>query len=229
MERLEIPRESIISRPLKFQSLQDCLVPVPAEPGRRRPGVSNRKNIDKTLGKEKPLQILVVDDSHINISVCMRILELFGYSGVDAAADGMQATEMAEKKRYDLILLDLQMPVLDGFGALKRIRSSPLAGEPCCVSLSANVDKVTNQCSQSANATGNPEPMLRGRILRRSLETARTAQTRADPPRRLYISQRTPNERCAHDEHQLVLPENRPDATTLHHGADVHVAGAARH
>jgi len=109
MERLQIPRESIISRPLKFQSLQDCLVPIPSGP-RKRSGAPNRPNIDKTLGKHNPLSILVVDDSFVNISVCTRILELYGYSGIDSAVNGMQATEMAERKRYDLILLDLQMP-----------------------------------------------------------------------------------------------------------------------
>lgn len=54
--------------------------------------------------------MLVVDDSPVNIAVCRRILELYGYNGVDSAADGIQATEMAEKRRYDLILMDLQMP-----------------------------------------------------------------------------------------------------------------------
>lgn len=153
MERLDIPRESIIARPLKFQSLQDCLVPLPAGPVTKS-GKTSKRNINRTLGKEKPLKILVVDDLGINIAVCTRILELFGYSDIDSAANGLLATEMAEKTRYDVIFLDLQMPgklspvdvltpVLDGFGALKRIKASPLAGEPCCVSLSANVDKVS--------------------------------------------------------------------------------------
>lgn len=70
----------------------------------------SKRALNRNLAKEKPLNVLVVDDSPVNIAVCRRILELYGYNGVDSAADGIQATEMAEKRRYDLILMDLQMP-----------------------------------------------------------------------------------------------------------------------
>ncbi|KAL1408018.1 hypothetical protein Q8F55_004815 [Vanrija albida] len=154
MDKLQIPvstmpkvtvnlqRDHILARPLKFNSIYETLLPVPAD-GRAKATRLTRKKFNKNLGKEKPLEVLVVDDSATNIAVCCRILELWGYNQVDSAADGLQAVEAAERKRYDLILLDLQMPVLDGFGALQRIQSSPLAGEPCIVSLSANVDKAT--------------------------------------------------------------------------------------
>lgn len=68
---------------------------------------------------------------------------MFGYKDVASALDGQQAIEAAEQKHYDLILLDLQMPVLDGFSAHKRIKASPLAGDPCVVALTANVDQVS--------------------------------------------------------------------------------------
>jgi CheY-like chemotaxis protein len=72
-----------------------------------------------------------------------RILEMFGYANIASAADGQKAVEEAEKQSYDLILLDLQMPVMDGFQAQKRITASPLAGDPCIVALTANADKVS--------------------------------------------------------------------------------------
>jgi CheY-like chemotaxis protein len=95
------------------------------------------------MGKTCPLEILLVDDNHVNITVGKRILELFGYGKVDSAMDGQLAIDAAQKKRYDLILLDLQMPVLDGFTAQKRIRASPLTGDPCIVALTANADIVS--------------------------------------------------------------------------------------
>ena len=70
---------------------------------------------------------------------------MFGYnvaSQVTTAIDGQQAVEAAEKRHYDLILMDLQMGRLDGFAANQRIRDSPLAGDPCVVALTANADKV---------------------------------------------------------------------------------------
>ncbi|BEJ17086.1 hypothetical protein CspHIS471_0604870, partial [Cutaneotrichosporon sp. HIS471] len=149
MERLNFGRDEILARPLKFNSLYKMIIPAPEDKNKRHIPRSKQK-INRSLAKEKPLDVLVVDDSPVNVAVCRRILELYGYKEADAASDGMQAVEMAEKRRYDLILLDLQMPILDGFGALKRIRDSPLAGEPCVASLSANVDKATqNRCTEA--------------------------------------------------------------------------------
>ena len=84
-----------------------------------------------------------MDDNPVNVTVGKRILELFGYKNIDSASDGQQAVDAAEKRRYDLILLDLQMPVLDGFSAQKRIRANFSAGGPCIVALTANVDQVS--------------------------------------------------------------------------------------
>lgn len=83
-----------------------------------------------------------MDDNSVNVLVGTKILGMFGYEGIASAADGQQAVEFSEKKQYDLILLDLQMPVLDGYSAHERIRESPLAGNPCVVALTANADKV---------------------------------------------------------------------------------------
>lgn len=108
------------------------------------------KKVNKKLSLEKPLAILLVDDNAVNVTVGKRILELFGYKSVVSAGDGQQAIEAAEKREYDLILLDLQMPVLDGFTAQKRIKASPLAGEPCIVALTANADKKTRESCEEA-------------------------------------------------------------------------------
>lgn len=70
---------------------------------------------------------------------------MFGYENIACAMDGQQAIEEAEKQQYDLILLDLQMPVLDGYSAHKRIQASPLAGDPCVVALTANADQETQK------------------------------------------------------------------------------------
>ena len=90
-----------------------------------------------------PLDILLVDDNPLNVTVGKRILELFGYRDIHSASDGQQAVDAAEKRHYDLILLDLHMPVLDGFSAQKLIRAHSLAEGPCIVALTANVDRVS--------------------------------------------------------------------------------------
>jgi len=68
--------------------------------------------------------LLLVDDEHLFCTLTQRILERCGYS-VEVAADGLAAWKMVDSSpsRFDLILLDKQMPVLDGLGLLKRIKA----------------------------------------------------------------------------------------------------------
>lgn len=110
----------------------------------------SNKKVNRRMSQDKPLAILLVDDNAVNVTVGRRILELFGYKTVTSAGDGQQAIEVAEKRQFDLILLDLQMPVLDGFTAQKRIKASPLAGDPCIVALTANADQETQQSCREA-------------------------------------------------------------------------------
>jgi signal transduction histidine kinase/CheY-like chemotaxis protein len=65
--------------------------------------------------------ILLVEDNIINQKVAMSILEGFGYN-IDVASNGLEAVQILEKKSYHLVLMDIQMPEMDGFEATKVIR-----------------------------------------------------------------------------------------------------------
>lgn len=67
-------------------------------------------------------RILLVEDNHINVVVAKGLIEMFGPS-VDVANDGQQALEMLKKQHFDLIFMDCQMPVLDGYECSRRIRA----------------------------------------------------------------------------------------------------------
>ena len=74
------------------------------------------------MSRDDSTFILVVEDSDDNREILRHILRLSGY-GVLEAANGLQAVEICKDRRPDLILMDLSMPVLDGYGAVREIRA----------------------------------------------------------------------------------------------------------
>ena len=72
-------------------------------------------------------RLLLVDDMDVNREIAAAVLEMHGFS-VEQAADGKQALTMVEKSaagHYDAVLMDIQMPVLNGYEATKAIRALP--------------------------------------------------------------------------------------------------------
>jgi signal transduction histidine kinase/CheY-like chemotaxis protein len=84
--------------------------------------------------------VLLVEDNEVNRLVAIAMLERLGLE-VDVCTDGVEAVQWLERHRTDLVLMDCQMPGLDGFGATRRIRADEArAGRPRCpiVALTAN-------------------------------------------------------------------------------------------
>ncbi len=69
-------------------------------------------------------RVLIAEDNAVNRELLRELLEVRGYE-VAEACDGQEALEMVEQTRPDILLLDLGMPKLDGFGVVRHIRASP--------------------------------------------------------------------------------------------------------
>jgi PAS domain S-box-containing protein len=89
----------------------------------------------------RTLEILVVEDNPTNQKVAQQILRRLGCAS-DVAANGLEALRAAEKKRYDIIFMDVHMPEMDGLQATRQIRTSKtILGRPRVVALTADVLK----------------------------------------------------------------------------------------
>ncbi len=82
---------------------------------------SENKNKLFKIISDKPLHILLAEDHILNQKLAVAYLEGFGLQ-VDLAENGVEAVEKFKTKKYDLILMDIQMPLLDGYHAAKQIR-----------------------------------------------------------------------------------------------------------
>ncbi len=86
-----------------------------------------------------PVQVLVVEDDPTTRDVALLILDRLGYQA-DAAANGIEALAAAHGRLYDVILMDLHLPEMDGMEATRRIRSElPSSCQPTVIAMSANV------------------------------------------------------------------------------------------
>jgi len=90
------------------------------------------------LLRDRPLQVLCVEDNPVNLMLVRELLALRPGVRLQAAADGMSGIGMALAERPDVLLLDLQLPDIDGIEVLRRLRSEPAMAGCTYVALSAN-------------------------------------------------------------------------------------------
>jgi CheY-like chemotaxis protein len=86
---------------------------------------------------QSQLRILIVEDNEVNQRIVQAMLKRLGYQA-DLAVDGLEALQVLKNQQYDVILMDIQMPVMDGLEATKAIRARwPPAEQPYIIAITA--------------------------------------------------------------------------------------------
>ena len=129
-------------------------------------------------------QILVVEDNEINQQVAQEMLEQAGFL-VDLANHGQHALDMLEDKAYDCVLMDVQMPVMDGFTATREIRRHRRFSQLPVLAMTANATEEDREKSLAAGMNDHiPKPIDPRVLLGALLRWVGTSDTEADasPP-----------------------------------------------
>ena len=124
-------------KPLKPSALYDALASIFASSLISPKPQSAKGVIDAELGKRHPLRILLAEDNQVNQKLALRILKQMGYRA-DIASNGLEAIESIERQTYDVILMDVQMPEMDGLEATRQIVAKWPQKHPRIIGLTAN-------------------------------------------------------------------------------------------
>ena len=107
----------------------------------------SKTNIFKSVKLEKfneialkyPFKILIAEDNFINQKLIIKVFTLLGYE-TDIAANGLETLDAIQRKKYDLIFMDIMMPLMNGYEATKIIIAQNALDRPLIIAMTANAN-----------------------------------------------------------------------------------------
>ena len=137
MEMLKIGLADVLTKPVRRGELLHVLLRVLAkgQPGSRSPLPAEKQAV--ALRTDLGLRVLVAEDNSVNLRITLMQLRKMGCQP-DVANNGLEVLEAVERTRYDAVLMDCQMPEMDGFEAARQLRRHARAGDVWIIALTAN-------------------------------------------------------------------------------------------
>lgn len=133
----ELRISKFLNKPIKQSNLYESIISTLGGEIKHLAEKPKKVYLDATLGKQYPMKLLLAEDNQVNQRVALRVLEKLGYRA-DVAGNGLEVLDMIEKIDYDLILMDVFMPEMDGLEATKQIIGKLGDDRPFIIAMTAN-------------------------------------------------------------------------------------------
>jgi CheY-like chemotaxis protein len=164
-----------LTKPVRASQLFDALMSVFAE-HESTPEAAGSDGDGKPVST---LRILLAEDNAVNQKLAIRLLERLGYRA-DLAENGLEVLEALERQPYDVVLMDVQMPELDGLDATRRIRERWSEGErPRIIAMTANAMQEDREACLAAGMDDYVAKPIRPDELAEALGRARPVDAAA--------------------------------------------------
>ncbi len=162
---------------------EPIIVTIPVRRGALRDAMLHALGIDETplprssgvppLANDLPLRILIAEDNPVNQRVALLLLERLGYRA-DVVGNGVEAVEAVHARPYDLVLMDVRMPEVDGIEATRRIRAElPKDRQPRVIALTANAMTEDRKVCEAAGMDDFLSKPVTAKELERALRGSR--------------------------------------------------------
>jgi PAS domain S-box-containing protein len=163
-----------LTKPIKPSQLYNALVGVLAESNVSVPlREAQRFEFDTELGQRLPLRILLAEDNAVNQKLAVHMLERMGYRP-DTVANGLEVIEALRRGNYDMILMDVQMPEMDGLEATRIVRREfSSERQPFIVAMTANAMQGDREECLAAGMDDYVSKPVQVKELQRALEGSR--------------------------------------------------------
>jgi signal transduction histidine kinase len=128
-----------LSKPVRHSVLLNVILKMFDRRATQKAASTSGTALPPDLAKQRPLRILVAEDNPINVKLILILLQRMGYRP-DVAGDGLEALAALRRQRYDVVLMDVRMPQMDGIEATRQIyREWPSGQRPQIIVLTAGV------------------------------------------------------------------------------------------